>query len=126
MGEKLAGAGLGQAHEVLDLNVMIEFGLVVGGKWAGFLLLDQFPNALAGRLGGPEVNDLARTERGDELNQFFVRFHVIELIEKRAVCERLFGRIIDDATSLAEPELVALWLESLIHRPDGSQFVPLE
>jgi hypothetical protein len=40
MGEKLAGAGLSQPHEVLDLQVMIEFGLVFGRKGAGFLSLD--------------------------------------------------------------------------------------
>ena len=91
MREELAGAGLGQPHEVFDLQVVVEFGLLFGWQRAGFLPLDEIPDALAGRLGRLEVNDSAGTECGHELDEFFVWFHDPESIGKRAVCERLFG-----------------------------------
>jgi hypothetical protein len=60
---------------MFDFEIVIEFGLVLGREWAGLLPFKEFPHALAGRLRGLEVNDFTRTERGDELNQFFVWFH---------------------------------------------------
>ncbi len=75
MSEELAGAGFGQPHEVFDLQVVVQFGLVVGGEGGCFLALDEIPDALAGRLGRLEVNQLPGTQRGDELNQLFVWFH---------------------------------------------------
>ena len=72
MSQKLAGAGLGQPHEVLDFEVMIEFRLFVRGKGGGFLALDQVPYALASLFGGLEFNNLSWTQRGDEFNEFLV------------------------------------------------------
>src|SRR5262245_21130291 len=92
MSKKLAGAGLGQPHEVLDLQVVIEFCFFLGRQGAGLLPLDEFPHALAGRLGGLKVHNLPWTERGDEFNQFFVWFHGTESIGRRPVCERLFAK----------------------------------
>jgi hypothetical protein len=43
MSRKLARTGLGQPHEVLDLDVMIEFALFVRGKRGGLLALNQVP-----------------------------------------------------------------------------------
>src|SRR5204863_5355104 len=74
MSQKLAGTGLGQPHEVLDFDVMIEFRLFVRGKGGGFLALDQVPYALASLFGGLEFNNLSWTQRGDEFNEFFVGF----------------------------------------------------
>jgi hypothetical protein len=50
MSEELAGAGLGQPHEMFDFEIVIEFGLVFGGERAGLLPFKEFPHALAGRL----------------------------------------------------------------------------
>ena len=61
MSQKLAGTGLGQPHEVLDLDVMIEFCLFVGGKRGGLLALDEVPYALASIFRGLELNNLPRT-----------------------------------------------------------------
>ena len=73
--EELAGAGFGQPHEVFDLQVVIEFGFLVTGKRGCFLALDEIPDALAGRLGRLEGNQLTGTQRGDELNQLFAWFY---------------------------------------------------
>ena len=77
MSQKLPGTGLGQPHEVLDLDVMIEFGLFVRGKRVALLALDQVPYALVCIFGRPELNNLPRTQRGDEFNEFFVGFHFL-------------------------------------------------
>ena len=60
MSQKLAGTGLGQPHEVLDLDVMIEFGLFVGGKRSGLLALNQIPHTPACIFGRLEL----KTSRG--------------------------------------------------------------
>ena len=62
MSEKLAGTGLGQSHEVLNLDVMIEFRLFVGGKRGGLLALDQVPYALASLFGGGSSEKLEAIE----------------------------------------------------------------
>ncbi|MCW5559942.1 MAG: hypothetical protein KIT22_19155 [Verrucomicrobiae bacterium] len=80
MSKNLVGAGFGQAHEVFYLQVVIESGFFLGRKRAGLLPLDQFPHSLASRLGRLEIHDLARTERGDELDQFFVWLHAEKMV----------------------------------------------
>ena len=58
----LASAGFGQPHEVFDLQVVVEFGLLVGGEMGRLLALDEFPDALARRFRRLKVNHLARAE----------------------------------------------------------------
>ena len=99
MSQKLAGTGLGQPHEVLDLDVMIEFGLFVGGKRGGLLALDQLPYALASLFGGLELDHLSRTQRGDEFNEFFVGFHFLKIG---------IAPVISEATRIKAPELMKL------------------
>ena len=79
MSQMLAGTGLGQPHEVLDLHVMIEFRLFVGGKRSGFLALDQVPYALASLFGGLELNNRSWTQRSVEFNEFFVGSHFLQM-----------------------------------------------
>src|SRR5713101_1401061 len=75
MGQELTGPGLGQPHEVFNLKVVIQFGPFLRIKGRRFLALNEIPYAVARLLGGLESNDLAGAERGDELNNFFVRSH---------------------------------------------------
>jgi hypothetical protein len=99
MSQKLAGAGLGKPHEVLDFDVMIEFRLFVRGKGGGFLALDQVPYALASLFGGLELNDLSRTQRGDEFDEFFVRFHFLKIS---------IAPVISEATRIKAADLMKL------------------
>jgi hypothetical protein len=75
MSEELAGASFGQLHKVLDFQVVIELGLLLGWERSRLLTLDEIPDALARGLGRFEVKHVARAQRGDELNEFFVRSH---------------------------------------------------
>ena len=99
MSQKLAGAGLGKPHEVLDFDVMIEFRLFVRGKGGGFLALDQIPYALASLFGGLEFNNFSWTQRGDEFNEFFVGFHFLKIG---------IAPVIYEATRIKAPELMKL------------------
>ena len=83
MSQKLAGAGFGQPHEVLDFPVVVELGLVVVGKWGRLLAFDEIPDALARRFRRLEVTHLARTQRRDELDEFFIRSHAGSLASAR-------------------------------------------
>ena len=47
MSEELAGACLGQPHEVFDFQVVVEFGLFVGEERGRLLVLNEVPDALA-------------------------------------------------------------------------------
>ena len=92
MGQKLAGARFGQPHEMFDFQAVVEFGFLVRGERGGFLAFDEIPDALAGRIRGLEVNHFARTQRRDELDEFFVRSHAATLApaaqrDKRLNCE---------------------------------------
>ena len=58
MNQELAGAGSGQPHEVFDLQIVIEFGLLVSREWAGLLPLDEIP---APELDLGEISDLEGT-----------------------------------------------------------------
>ena len=95
--EELAGAGFGQAHEVFDFQVVVEFGFFFGGECCRFLALDEIPDALAGRLGRLEVNQLTGTKRGDELNQFFVGFTRADSHQEAGLTSGRFSLQVDDA-----------------------------
>ena len=75
MSQELAGAGFGQPHEVFDFQLMVEFGLLVGRERGGLLTFDEIPDALMGWFRRLEVDHLVGTQRGDELDEFFVRSH---------------------------------------------------
>jgi hypothetical protein len=51
MCQELARVRLGQAHQVFDLQIVIQFGTLVTGQRAGLLAFQQIPNALPCRLG---------------------------------------------------------------------------
>ena len=87
MSQKLAGAGLGKPHEVLDFDLMIEFRLFVRGKGGGFLALDHVPYALARIFGRSERNHLSRIQRRDEFNKFFVGCHFFRIGTSSAIVE---------------------------------------
>jgi hypothetical protein len=75
MGQKLARAGFGQPHQVFDLQIVIQLGAFLGGQRGRLLAFEQIPNALPCRLGRLEFNQFPRPKRGNEFNNFFVRFH---------------------------------------------------
>src|SRR6266568_7098131 len=75
MGQELAGARLGQPHEVFDLHIVVQLVFFIGRKRHCLPALHEVPDPLARLFRGFESHDLAGTERGDELNNFFVRSH---------------------------------------------------
>ena len=83
MREELAGAGFGQPHEVLDLQVVIQLGLFLGGKRRGFLAFDEIPHALTRGPGWSEAGHVARIQRGDKLDEFLVSSHQRNLAPPR-------------------------------------------
>ena len=75
MAQKLAGMSLRQPHEVLNFQVVVQFRLFFCGKWRGFLPFDEIPDTIARCRGRLEFDHFARTQRSDELNDFFKRSH---------------------------------------------------
>ena len=75
MSQELPGAGFGEPHEMFDLEIVVEFGFFVGGQRGRLLALNEIPDARTRRFGRLEVHHLARTQRGDKLNEFFVGSH---------------------------------------------------
>jgi len=76
MSQQLAGAGFGQAHQMFNLQIMIQFGLLIRAQGGGFLALQESPNPLARFFGRLEFDHLARAKGSDKLNNFFVRSQV--------------------------------------------------
>jgi hypothetical protein len=75
MRQKQTSASLGQSQEMFHLQAVIQFHLVLGGQRLLLLPFNEPPNALARLVRRLEFNDFPRTERSNELNNFFVRFH---------------------------------------------------
>ncbi len=89
MSEELAGAGFGQPHEVFDFQVVVEFGFLVSRERGRLMALDEVPDALARCLRRLEVNHFAGTQRGDELDEFFVRSQAGNVASARRHDKRL-------------------------------------
>lgn len=60
---------------MFDLQVVIQLGLLIRGERTLLLALDELPNPLAGGLRRLEIENVAGTQRGNELNELFVRSH---------------------------------------------------
>ena len=75
MGQELPGSSLGEAHEVFDLHVMVELRLFIRWQPGCLLALDEIPDPLARTFRRFEPDDLTRAERGNKLNDLFVRSH---------------------------------------------------
>src|SRR4051812_31406128 len=72
--QPLAGAGLREAHQVLELHVVVEFRGFVTGEARRLLPVDQVPDAELRCLGRTERHQLGgRRVLGDEFDQLGVR-----------------------------------------------------
>jgi hypothetical protein len=60
---------------MLDLQIVIQLCPFLHRQWRRFLTFKKIPYALSRSLGRCELEDLARAELSDELNDFLVRFH---------------------------------------------------
>jgi hypothetical protein len=89
MTQELARTSLSQSHEVFDLEVVVKLSFFVGRERSGRRSSKEVPDTLAGRLGRLEFDDLARAERGDELNNLFVRSHAASFAFSGKVGKRL-------------------------------------
>jgi hypothetical protein len=108
MCEELPGAGFGQPHQVLDFEIVVELGFLLSRQRAGLLPFDEIPNPPPGRVGRFEIHYLPRTERGDELNQFLVWFHIGKFTGKRLVGEPYLAGSVSQVPKEGWPAL-SLW-----------------
>jgi len=71
--QSLAGAGLGEAHQMLDLEIVFQLSRVLHRKLFVFLTLDEVGDAILGILGRTEIDDVLRRRSGcDEIDELFV------------------------------------------------------
>jgi hypothetical protein len=92
MSKKLTCAGLGEPHQMLDFEVVIQFGTIFARKSGRFLAFEQVPDPLAGDFRGLELDQLARSQRGDEFNDFFVSLHPTSMAFDRFACKAAGGK----------------------------------
>ena len=71
----MASSGFREAHQVFDLKIMVKLRFFLNRKRGVFLPLDQFPHSPASPLRWLKSHDLAGTQCGNKLDDFFVRPH---------------------------------------------------
>ena len=71
--QPLAGAGLGQSHEMLDLHVLIQFAQLRIGQCGRLLTLNQIHDAGLGRIRWAKVDDaLWSAAAGKKIDELIV------------------------------------------------------
>jgi hypothetical protein len=58
---------------------VIQFRALLCRQRGGLLTFQQIPNALPSRLGRFEFNQFPGAQRGDEFNDFLIRFHAVNV-----------------------------------------------
>ena len=61
-----AGRGLGQAHHVLELQILVQFGRLLGVQAGAFLPLNQGGDVRLGLLRRPQVHHVLRRRAGGD------------------------------------------------------------
>ena len=81
-----ARLGLGQNQQVFELQVIVEFQLLLRQQAVLFLLLDQGPNSLARFRRSPEIRQVSRGNVPDQkVNDFVTRIHAETLAGSRGL-----------------------------------------
>jgi hypothetical protein len=69
----LSGAGFGQPHEMLQLEVVIQLGPLIHSQASALLSPNQIHYSRSGRFGRPERGNIVRTDTGrDKVDDLFV------------------------------------------------------